>query len=156
VALRVAPKPDAVRPAMAGPAWRLVALRCGGLCAPSDRSGLLPWLAGRREAATATAIPGSGEAAVGAQIGLANMRSYDPEAVIRFGGEAPRRRPHSNERFNDHVLARVTTTSDREWPAGQDRSPPGVTAAFPRPRLAFRSSYPMFRAAAVCIGVAGR
>jgi hypothetical protein len=37
----------------------------------------------------------------------------DHEAIIRFGGEAPRRRAHSNERCDDHVLARVTTTSDR-------------------------------------------
>jgi len=51
-------------------------------------------------------------------------REPDHEAVIRFGGEAPRRRAHSNERFNDHVPARVTTTSDRERPARQDRSPP--------------------------------
>ena len=54
------------------------------------------------------------------------MRKPDHEAVIRFGGEAPRRWAHSNERFNDHVRARVTTTSDRERPAGQDRSSPGV------------------------------
>jgi hypothetical protein len=47
----------------------------------------------------------------------------DHEAVIRFDGEAPRRRAHSNERFDDHVPARVTTTSDRERPAGQDGSP---------------------------------
>ena len=51
-------------------------------------------------------------------------REPDHEAAIRFGGEAPRRRAHSNERFNDHVPARVTTTSDRERPARQDRSPP--------------------------------
>jgi hypothetical protein len=38
----------------------------------------------------------------------------DHEAIIRFGGEAPRRRAHSNERFDDHVPARVTTTSDRD------------------------------------------
>ena len=54
------------------------------------------------------------------------MREPDHEAVIRFGGEAPRRRAHSNVRFNDHAETRVTTTSDRERPAGQDRSPPGV------------------------------
>jgi Plasmid encoded RepA protein len=46
----------------------------------------------------------------------------DHEAIIRFGGEAPRRRAHSNERFDDHVQARVTTTSDRERPVGQDKS----------------------------------
>ena len=46
-------------------------------------------------------------------------REPDHEAVIRFGGEAPRRRAHSNERFNDHVQARVTTTSDRDRPAGR-------------------------------------
>ena len=38
----------------------------------------------------------------------------DHEAIIRFGGKAPRRRAHSNERFDDHVQARVTTTSDRD------------------------------------------
>ncbi len=43
----------------------------------------------------------------------------DHEAIIRFGGEAPRRRAHSNERFDDHVPARVTTTSDRDRPARQ-------------------------------------
>jgi hypothetical protein len=37
----------------------------------------------------------------------------DHEAIIRFGGKAPRRRAHSNERFDDRVLARVTT-SDRD------------------------------------------
>ncbi len=46
----------------------------------------------------------------------------DHEAVIRFGGEAPRRRAHSNERFDDHVPARVTTTSDRVRSARQDTS----------------------------------
>jgi hypothetical protein len=50
----------------------------------------------------------------------------DHEAIIRFGGKAPRRRAHSNERFDDHVQARVTTTSDRERPVGQDRSPSSV------------------------------
>ena len=40
----------------------------------------------------------------------------DHEAIIRFGGKAPRQRAHSNERYNDHVLARVTTTSDRYQP----------------------------------------
>ncbi len=54
------------------------------------------------------------------------MREPDHEAVIRFGGEAPKRRAHSNQRSKDHVPARVTTTSDRERPTGQDRSPPGV------------------------------
>jgi hypothetical protein len=49
-------------------------------------------------------------------------REPDHEAVIGFGGEAPRWRVHSNERFDDHVLARVTTTSDRERSAGQDKS----------------------------------
>ena len=47
-------------------------------------------------------------------------REPDHEAAIRFGGEAPRRRAHSNERLNDHVLARVTATSDRDRPAVQD------------------------------------
>jgi hypothetical protein len=49
-------------------------------------------------------------------------REPDHEAVIRFGGKAPRWRAHSNERFNDRVPARVTTTSDRERSAGQDKS----------------------------------
>jgi len=40
----------------------------------------------------------------------------DHEAIIRFGGKAPGRRAHSNERFDDHVQARVTTTSDRYRP----------------------------------------
>jgi hypothetical protein len=44
------------------------------------------------------------------------------EAIIRFGGKAPRRRAHSNERFDDHVLARVTTTSDRKRPAARRTS----------------------------------
>src|SRR4029077_1139737 len=42
-----------------------------------------------------------------------------------FGGEAPRRRAHSNERFNDHVQARVTNTSDRDRPAGAGQTSPG-------------------------------
>ena len=46
----------------------------------------------------------------------------DHEAIIRFGGKAPRRRAHSNERFNDHVQARVTTTSDRDRPTGSSIS----------------------------------
>jgi hypothetical protein len=50
----------------------------------------------------------------------------DHEAIIRFGGEAPRRQAHSNERFDDHVLARVTTTSDRDRPAKARESPPDV------------------------------
>ena len=41
----------------------------------------------------------------------------DHEAIIRFGGKAPRRRAHSNERFDVHVRARVTATSDRDRPA---------------------------------------
>jgi hypothetical protein len=45
------------------------------------------------------------------------MPEPDHEAIIRFGGKAPKRRAHSNERFDDHVLARVTTTSDRDWSA---------------------------------------
>ncbi len=32
---------------------------------------------------------------------------------MRFSSGAPRQRAHSNERFDDHVLARVTITSDR-------------------------------------------
>ena len=56
------------------------------------------------------------------------VRGPDHEAVIRFGGVAPRRRAHSNERFNDHVPARVTTTSDR-W-----RQPPHRV---PKPELRF-------------------
>jgi len=32
---------------------------------------------------------------------------------MRFRSEAPRQRAHSNERFDDRVLARVTATSDR-------------------------------------------
>jgi len=32
---------------------------------------------------------------------------------MRFSSEAPRQRAHSNERLDDRVLARVTTTSDR-------------------------------------------
>jgi hypothetical protein len=51
-------------------------------------------------------------------------REPNHEALIRFDGRAPRRRAHSNERFNDHVQARVTTTSDRERPAGRDRCLP--------------------------------
>jgi hypothetical protein len=50
----------------------------------------------------------------------------DHEAIIRFGGKAPRRRAHSNERFDDHVPARVTTTSDRDRPTRQRRFPPDV------------------------------
>ena len=46
----------------------------------------------------------------------------DHEAIIRFGGKAPRRRAHSNERFDDHVQARVTTTSDRDRPTRQEVS----------------------------------
>ena len=45
----------------------------------------------------------------------------DHEAIIRFGGEAPRQRAHSNERFDDHVPARVTTTSDRNRPVRQEK-----------------------------------
>jgi hypothetical protein len=45
----------------------------------------------------------------------------DHEAIIRFGGKAPRRRAHSNERFDDHVPARVTTTSDRNRPVRQEK-----------------------------------
>jgi hypothetical protein len=41
------------------------------------------------------------------------MLGPDHEAIIRFGGVAPRQRAHSVERFNDHAPARVTTTSDR-------------------------------------------
>jgi len=41
---------------------------------------------------------------------------------MRFSSEAPRRRAHSNGRFCDHVLARVTTTSDRaQQPAARVR-----------------------------------
>jgi hypothetical protein len=47
------------------------------------------------------------------------MRGPDHEAIIRFGGKAPRRRAHSNERFDDHVPARVTTTSARHRSARQ-------------------------------------
>jgi hypothetical protein len=54
------------------------------------------------------------------------MLGPDHEAIIRFGGEAPRRRAHSNERFDDHVPARVTTTSDRDRPTRQRRFPPDV------------------------------
>jgi hypothetical protein len=50
----------------------------------------------------------------------------DHEAIIRFGGKAPRRRAHSNERFDDRVLARVTTTSDRDRPTRRGRFPPDV------------------------------
>jgi hypothetical protein len=49
----------------------------------------------------------------------------DHEAFIRFGGRAPKGGPHSDERFNDHVQARVTATSDRERPTGRKRSPAG-------------------------------
>jgi hypothetical protein len=31
----------------------------------------------------------------------------DHEAIIRFGGEAPRRRAHSNQRFDDHADGRL-------------------------------------------------
>jgi len=37
----------------------------------------------------------------------------DHDAVIRIGGEAPRRWAHSLPRHRDHGLGRVTTTSDR-------------------------------------------
>src|ERR1700760_2909461 len=47
----------------------------------------------------------------------------DHEAIIRFGGKAPRQRAHSNERFDDRVPARVTTTSDRDRPTRQRRLP---------------------------------
>ena len=45
----------------------------------------------------------------------------DHEAVMRFGTEAPGWRAHTNPRFNDHVQARVTTTSDRNRQSGQGR-----------------------------------
>src|ERR1700677_56635 len=45
----------------------------------------------------------------------------DHEAIIRFGGEAPTQRAHSNERFDDNCLARVTTTSDRNRPVRQEK-----------------------------------
>jgi len=65
-----------------------------------------------------------GEPALAREISRRNLYSVGPagsghEAIIRFGGNAPRRRAHSNERFKDHVPARVTTTSDRERPAGR-------------------------------------
>jgi len=68
-----------------------------------------------------------GEPALAREISRRNLYSVGPagsghEAIIRFGGKAPRRRAHSNERFNDHVRARVTTTSDRErQPGGKER-----------------------------------
>src|SRR6266516_8031889 len=37
----------------------------------------------------------------------------DHDAVMRIGGEAPRRRTHSRNRFQNHGLLRVTATSDR-------------------------------------------
>src|SRR6266536_2243754 len=42
------------------------------------------------------------------------------DAVIRIGGEAPRRRPHSKPRFEDHVQYRVVATSDRHLQLGID------------------------------------
>ncbi len=66
-----------------------------------------------------------GEPAIARANSRRNLVFGDPtqepnhEATIRFGGKAPRRRAHSNERFDDHVLARVTTTSDRDRPVGQ-------------------------------------
>jgi hypothetical protein len=47
-------------------------------------------------------------------------------AVAKFPKPRSSCESRANERFNDHVQARVTTTLDRERPAGQDRSPPGV------------------------------
>ena len=46
----------------------------------------------------------------------------DHEAIIRFGGVAPRQRAHSVEWFNDHVPARVTTTSDRQFGSAPNSS----------------------------------
>src|ERR1700733_3307581 len=62
---------------------------------------------------------GMTEAAPLYSVGL--MPRPDHEAIIRFGGEAPRQRAHSNERFDDHVPARVTTTSDRNRPVRQEK-----------------------------------
>src|SRR5215213_9117677 len=45
-------------------------------------------------------------------IRLALLSGPDHEAIIRFGGEAPRRRAHSTERFDDHVGVQVTTALD--------------------------------------------
>ena len=45
------------------------------------------------------------------------------DAVMRIGGEAPRRRAHSNPRRNGHVQSRVAATSDRYlWPGSSCRA----------------------------------
>lgn len=41
------------------------------------------------------------------------QRVPDHDAVMRIGGEAPRRRTHSRNRFQNHGVLRVTATSDR-------------------------------------------
>ena len=39
----------------------------------------------------------------------------DHEAIIRFGGKAPRRRAYSNERFDDHVQAETVQKVGVLW-----------------------------------------
>jgi hypothetical protein len=57
-----------------------------------------------------------GEPAIRRDLRAANLYSVDPEgrdhdAVVRIGGETPRRRSHSKPRLDDHVHYRVAATS---------------------------------------------
>jgi hypothetical protein len=78
------------------------------------------------------------------------------DAVMRIGGEAPRRRAHSKPRFKDHVQGRVATTSVRHLQfginsiascrisssrqvAGRRRRPPGASPVVTSRQSAIRS-----------------
>jgi hypothetical protein len=60
------------------------------------------------------------EPSIACENSAARLYSVDPmlgpdhEAIIRCDGEAPGQRARSNERFDVHLRARVTTTSDRD------------------------------------------
>jgi hypothetical protein len=51
------------------------------------------------------------------------VRIANHDAVMRIGGEAPRRWAHSNSRCEDHVLYRVAATSVRQLQLGIDVTP---------------------------------
>src|SRR5437764_15280825 len=58
----------------------------------------------------------------------ADPEDPDHDAVIRIGGEVPKRRVHSALRPESHASARRAATSDRHWPppSRSERGPNAV------------------------------
>src|SRR4051794_41941865 len=92
-----------------------------------------------------------GSSPTGADHRATYLYSADPEdpdhdAVIRIGGEAPKRRVHSPLRPESHASARRAATSDRHWaPLPRVHDPNAIDAVHFTASMPFAGAEPTLR-----------